>query len=83
MPALAVTAAGDGHLEPALPRVSQYRLELLDLAGVVHPRHRRRIEAGHVHPQERIVPAEQVAVRRDEGAEVGHEGQRENAEPRH
>ena len=78
MAALAVTAAGDRHLEATLTRVLEDGLELLDLAGVVHPLDPGGCEPSDVAPEERVVPAEEVLVRHHEGAEV--EDQREQGE---
>ncbi len=62
VPALAVAAARDRDLEPALARVLEDGLELFHLAGVVQPLDPGGGEARDIGPQERIVPVEQVLV---------------------
>jgi hypothetical protein len=80
--ALAVVAAGDGDLEPAGPRVPEHRLELLDLVRGRHPVHPHRVQPRDVGHDQRVPPAEQVAVRGDETAEVEGEAEQHDAQGR-
>src|SRR3989442_1566345 len=73
--ALAVAAAGDRHLEPALTGVAQHGPELLHLPHVLQARDASGREARDVRCEQRILDLKQVSVGNDECAGVQGEGE--------